>query len=135
MKEIIKVLKYKDLIAEQFGVFDINIEIRRRPVGHEKYNGFHRNKQKLIVIYHSKDMIGTLLHELTHAYQHRYMPGILDDNMFYKDSTDNKYWNRPVEKHARKVASIIGTYLKKHGISAIEDIDIADTMNLALDLI
>ena len=135
MKEIIKILKYKRFISSCFGIEDVRIEIRKRPKKHEKYNGFHRNKDKLIVLYKSEDMLSTLFHELTHAYQHRYLHMIMEDEEFYRSTNIDNYWNRPMEQHARIVAKTLGMFINKYGIDALNEVSVKNIILNSLDKI
>lgn len=129
MKEVLRVLKYKEMIRKAFAV-EVKILICKRKKGHEKVNGYYRDRTKTIVIYHSKDMVKTLLHELTHAFQYKYMKYMMEDETLYRTTRQDNYWDRPIERHARLAANSIMKHLDKNGIDSIQDLDVYNTLFL-----
>lgn len=96
--------------------------------GKKSIKGYHRGSDSTIVVFVSKDMrrtTMTLLHELTHAYQHQYMTKTYNSSVKQLNSGKVSYLNSWHERHARHTAEILlQGYIGK--------IAIEDTMSYAI---
>lgn len=129
MIQIIKMLRYKEMIKKAFKV-DVNIVIvnKKKVTSKGIRRGYYRDSNKTIVIYKSDCMLKTLLHELTHAFQYKYMKYMMEDEELYRTTYDDNYWDRPIEKHARIASNSIYDYLESNGIDSIKSLDISNVL-------
>ena len=127
MKQYKNILVYKNLFKKKFGVKSDVVFGLRKPK--KTLRGRYNFDKDIIVIYHSDNMLRTFIHELTHAYQKKYMSNLMKLEEIYRNTTNDEYYYRPIEQHARLVAESISKYLEKNGIDSVVDIDIKATMH------